>query len=202
MLLHLINVITAHRPNKFARQLKKATKKLHDTVECHTFFKDLIGGELPDYKYALYLKNICPIYKAVEMFLFKNLNSDLVQSTKIYNDFYNYKKDLYNVIDLESESYDFYKQYLDIFLTKSNFLKQADLYVNWLADLYGGQILKNKVKYNERYTFYSVRKDIKFIRTFLEKDMNNENIESLIDSVNKAYIFHLELLNKIYDTSL
>ena len=103
MLFHLLNVITAYTPNKFSKQIKKATKQRHDAIESHPFMQAMIDGSLSDFKYAVYLANLLPIYKAVEMFLFtKNLNPHIVQSKKILDDLSSYSQILNFKFDLES----------------------------------------------------------------------------------------------------
>ena len=81
MFFHLLNVITAYKPNKFSKQIKKATKEKHDAIESHPFMRAMIDGSLSDFKYAVYLANLLPIYKAVEMFLFTKNNKEIYSET-------------------------------------------------------------------------------------------------------------------------
>ncbi|NBW58664.1 hypothetical protein EBR43_12985, partial [bacterium] len=76
MLLHLIKVLTAYKPNEFSKKIKKQTKVKHDQIESHPFIKEMLSGELSDFKYAVYLNNLLPIYKGVEMFLFNKRNTN------------------------------------------------------------------------------------------------------------------------------
>jgi len=198
MLLHILNVITAYRPNYLSKKIKKETKEIHDKIEKHPFFLDLINRELPDYKYAIYLNNLFPIYKGVEMFLFKkNLNNDIVQSKKIEEDLRLYKSFLNLNIDLPK--FKFYDDWLNYFFSKDDFYKKTELYVRWLADLYGGQIIKRYLRFGNKYVFTNVRKDIQQVRKQIEDSLTEENVDKFIVEVKKTYQFHTEIIDKIYD---
>lgn len=195
MLIHILNVVTAHRPNKIFKIIKQQTKEKHDEIEKHPFLKSMIDGTLDDEKYAIYLANLLPIYQAVEeTFLKKFEDTDLIQSKKIVNDIKNYnklyKKDFFN-------SYKFNSQWLENFYMKVSHLKAADLYIRWLADMYGGQILKRNVRYNSKYNFKNLRWAIKTIRTLLEEEINENNFKQFIEEVNLCYDFHRNLVESI-----
>lgn len=199
MLFHIINVITAYRPNYLSKKIKKETKEIHDKIEKHPFFFDLVTGQLSDYKYVIYLNNLYPIYKAVEVYFLsnKNVKEELLQSNKIEKDIREYCR-LLNV-DVSSPDLYFTQKWLDYFLQKENFLKKAELYIRWLADMYGGQVIKKKVKFGNKYEFNNLREDIKFIRSFLEEDLTDNNVDKFIEEVKKSYQFHYDLVNQIYD---
>ena len=196
MLLHLLNVITAYRPNEFSKKIKKETKIKHDNIEKHSFFQDMISGDLDDFKYAVYLANLLPIYKAVEMFLFiNNNNNDIVQSKKVQNDLNNYSKHLN--FNFNDSSLLFYNSWLSYFFTKDDFYKKTELYTRWLADMYGGQIIKRNIRFNSKYDFDNLRDNIKIIRKLIEKDLDSTNVDKFIEEVNKTYDFHKDLVEKI-----
>jgi heme oxygenase len=197
MFLHLLNVITAYRPNKFSKQIKKATKEKHDAIEKHPFIKSMIDGSLSDFKYAIYLNNLLPIYKAVEMFLFYStpVDRDLLQSRKINNDLNEYIRFL--GINIDRPEYIFNKEWLNYFLFKDKFLQKAELYIRWLADMYGGQIIKRNIRFNSKYDFDDLRNEIKLIRRMIEDGLDETNVDRFIEEVNKAYEFHHQLADKI-----
>ena len=199
MLLHILNVITAYRPNYLSKKIKKETKQIHDSIEKHPFFFDLVTGQLSDYKYLVYLNNLFPIYKAVEVYFFsgKNHRDDLIQSVKIEKDIREYGN-LLNVNVCKPEL-EFTSEWLNHFLSKDIFLKKADLYIRWLADMYGGQIIKRKVKFGNKYVFNNLREDIKFVRKFLEEDLTEANVDSFIQEVKNSYQYHYNMVNKIYE---
>lgn len=197
MLLHLLNVITAYRPNKFSKQIKKSTKEKHDAIEKHPFIKSMIDGSLSDFKYAIYLNNLLPIYKAVEMFLFYStpVDKDLLQSRKINNDLNEYIRFL--GINIDRPEYIFNKEWLNYFLFKDKFLQKAELYIRWLADMYGGQIIKRNIRFNSKYDFNDLRNEIKIIRRMIEDGLDETNVDRFIEEVNKAYEFHRQIADKI-----
>jgi heme oxygenase len=198
MLLHLINIITAYRPNKFSKEIKVQTKKKHDEIEAHPLLQELIKGTLPDYKYGIYLVNLLPIYTAVEKSVFNCLtSSDLIQTDKIRNDLLAYTKDLN--LNFNNDQAHFYKPWLEYFFTKKQLYKKTELYVRWLADMYGGQILKKKVKHGEKYQFNNLRKCIKTVRKKIEEDIDESNIDKFILEVNVTYDFHYKLADKVYE---
>jgi len=118
MLFHIINVITAYKPNKLSKKIKAETKIKHDLIEKHPFIRSMIDGSLSDTKYAIYLNNLLPIYKSVEMLLFNNRfnNLDIFQSKKILKDINEYKKTLN--IDLDDTNLQFNEEWLNHFYTK------------------------------------------------------------------------------------
>ena len=197
MLLHLLNVITAYRPNKFSKQIKKSTKEKHDAIEKHPFIRSMIDGSLSDFKYAIYLNNLLPIYKAVEMFLFYStpVDKDLLQSRKINNDLNEYIRFL--GINIDRPEYIFNKEWLNYFLFKDKFLQKAELYIRWLADMYGGQIIKRNIRFNSKYDFNDLRNEIKIIRRMIEDGLDETNVDRFIEEVNKAYEFHRQIADKI-----
>ncbi len=197
MFLHLLNVITAYRPNKFSKQLKQATKEKHDAIESHPFIASMIDGTLSDFKYAIYLNNLLPIYKAVEMCLFHGMDHDLMQSKKICNDVDAYVN--YLNVNIDKPEYIFNNQWLTHFLAKDRFLQKAELYIRWLADMYGGQIIKRNIRFHSKYVFDNLRKDIQVIRTMIEDGLDDTNIHSLIEEVNKAYEYHHVLADNIHN---
>jgi len=201
MLLHILNVITAYRPNKLSKKIKLETKSRHDEIEKHPFIKSMINGSLSDKKYAIYLYNLYPIYKSVEMLLFsgKNFNKDLYQSIKIESDLNNYKKELR--FEYDRPEFNFNNEWVYHFYSKSFFLRKTELYIRWLADMYGGQIIKKNIKFNSKYNFLNLRESIKTIRTFLEEDLTENNVESFINEVNISYKFHHNLADKINELS-
>ena len=202
MFLHLIKVLTAYKPNEFSKKIKKQTKVKHDHIESHPFIKEMLNGELPDLKYAVYLNNLLPIYKGVEMFLFnkRNTNSDIVQSKKILNDINNYSNFLN--VNLNQDHLLFYRDWLNYFTTKNDFYKKSELYIRWLADMYGGQIIKKNIRFGSKYDFVDIRGDIKFVRQLIEDGLNNENVDSFIEEVNISYDHHYKLVERVYDATI
>jgi len=64
--------------------------------------------------------------------------------------------------------------------------------------MYGGQVLKKKVKFGEKYKFSNLRNNIKFIRKMIEEDLNDDTIEKFIEEVNTVYKLHNFTISHIY----
>jgi len=196
-LFHLINIITAYSPNKYSKLLKQRTKETHDQIEQHPFFRDLLNGTLPDVKYAYYLANILPIYELVEKEFLGNVkDKSVLQSVKIKKDLDSYSKLLNRKIDNSTYNYAF--AWVMYFQQKNRIYKKAELYVRWLADMYGGQVLKKKVKFGDKYKFSNLRSNIQFIRKMIEEDLNDDTIDKFIEEVNIVYKLHNFTISHIY----
>lgn len=195
MLFHILNVITAHRPNKVFKKIKAETKVKHDSIEKHPFIVSMIDGSLEDRKYAIYLTNLLPIYQEIEKEFLLNLkNTDIIQSKKIIKDINDYNKLLnYNFFSINI----FTKDWLHHLQNKEKVLKKSDLYIRWLADMYGGQIIKRNIKYNSKYDFINLRQSIKIVREILEEDVTFNNVDKFIEEVNRSYEYHYLLADRL-----
>jgi heme oxygenase len=195
---HLIKVITAFKPSEYSKSIRLATKKKHDKIEAHPFIKRLINGTLTDKEYYYYLKNIIYIYREIEQNFFSDLKSmDLLQTSRILTDINNYKE-LLNIenTDSDKEGY-FYNDWLSLIKSKPKYFRKTDLYLMWLADMYGGQILKRKVRFNSALQFKDIRRKIKKIRTFIELGLNESNIYHFINHINNSYDEQYNMVDKI-----
>ena len=136
------------------------------------------------------------------MFLFnkRNTNSDIVQSKKILNDINNYSNFLN--VDLNQDHLLFYRDWLNYFTTKNDFYKKSELYIRWLADMYGGQIIKKNIRFGSKYDFVDIRGDIKFVRQLIEDGLNSQNVDSFIEEVNISYDYHYKLVERVYDATI
>jgi heme oxygenase len=173
----------------FQEKLKQQTKELHDFSENHLFHTSLLKGELPDQKYFLYLNNILRISKYVEQRL--SLSGELVRSELMYNDIMQYAKDgcTFTVNDLH------YFEWINELGQKSDSMVLAVLYVEWLKDVYGGQILSKYVKYNSSLKYNNTKDTATKIRSLLIIPPENE--DEFIQEVNKVYEHHNKILDQI-----
>jgi len=194
-LFSLINVITAYRPTKLSKLIKEKTKPLHDKVEQHPFYRKLVAGELDDKEYLIYLFNLLPIYEFIEnKLLIPNGYSDLVRSDKILKDI-----DLYErYLNFKLEAKHFYNiMWVKQIEEKPDYLLKAHFYVRWLADMYGGQVLRKKVRFNNKYEFKNLRKTIKRAREFIDKSVNEQNVDYFIQEANIAFDISRRLASSI-----
>jgi hypothetical protein len=75
----------------------------------------------------------------------------------------------------------------------------ADLYVRWLADLYGGQIFaRSMAPYIHSYQSKDIKKSITDIRTIInEADVDHQII---IYRTKSFFEYHVDLFDQIYDS--
>lgn len=202
MILHLLNVITAYRPNEYSKRLKRETREQHDLIEGHPFISEMLDGTLPDYKYAIYLANLLPIYRAIEQSLFQDgHNEDIIQSKKIIQDLSHYSALLNYHFESPGLNIIFYKDWLHTLTSKTDFYKKTDLYIRWLGDMYGGQIIKKNIRYTNKYEFKTLRKDIRYVRKMIERDLDDSNIDNFIKEAIISYKFNYKLADYIYKCS-
>jgi heme oxygenase len=173
----------------FQEKLKQETKINHDISEQHPFNVLLMKGELDNQSYYLYLKNIVTVYDYVEKRL--NLKGELVRSSLIYNDIMAYCKSgcYYDCNDY------FVYNWVETLAQKSEAALLSELYVEWLKDVYGGQMVSKKVKFNSHLKFNNAKNTIHEVRSLLE--VPEESQDNFIFEVNRTYINHYNLMEDI-----
>jgi len=174
---------------KFQEKLKAETKINHDATEGHLFNELLLKGELPDQKYYLYLKNIVTVYDYIEKRL--GLKGELIRSSLIYNDIMAYCK---NGCHFSCDDY-FVHEWVETIAQKSDTALLSELYVEWLKDVYGGQIISKKVKYNSHLKFNDAKSTAMNVRKLLDVSPDDEN--NFIFEVNRTYVNHYKLMDDI-----
>jgi heme oxygenase len=193
---HLINVITAYKSTEYSKLIRSSTKQKHDLIESHPFFKRLIKGNLDNEAYVAYLFNLSYIYREIEQNFYSEINDmDLIQTKKILQDIESYKKFL--KLDSDIFCVSFYNDWLNHIKSKPKFFRKTDLYIRWLADMYGGQIIMRKVKFGTKYIFKDLRNKIKKLRHFIEQGLNHNNIQNFIEEINNSYDLHYKLVDKL-----
>jgi heme oxygenase len=174
----------------FQEKLKEQTKELHDKSENHVFHTRLLDGSLPDLKYFVYLHNMFPIVSYIERRM--NLNGELIRSPLMHNDIMRYSK---NGCVIEGKDFHYFDWVSQIGITNDKWLP-AILYVEWLKDAYGGQIIAPKVKFNSALKFNDAKNVISSVRSYLQ-EIKPEDENTFIHEVNKVYENHIILLDKI-----
>jgi heme oxygenase len=174
----------------FQEKLKNETKINHDAAEQHTFNELLLKGELSDQKYYLYLKNIVPVYDYIEKRL--GFTGELIRSTLIYNDISAYAK--FGCTNGPSNY--FVYDWMNTLAQKSDKLLLSEVYVEWLKDLYGGQIIGKNVRYNSHLKFNDAKSAIGIVRAKLASIMPDDE-KDFVFEVNRTYINHYNLYDSI-----
>jgi heme oxygenase len=173
----------------FQEKLKQETKALHDSSENHLFHTSLLSGELADTKYFIYLNNFIRIFRYVEQRL--NLSGELVRSELMYNDIMQYAKEGCGITLNDFH----YFNWLNELGQKSDLMLLAVVYVEWLKDVYGGQILSKHIKYNSALKYHNAKETAIKIRSLLIIPPENE--DEFIQEVNRVYDHHNKILDKI-----
>jgi hypothetical protein len=76
----------------------------------------------------------------------------------------------------------------------------AILYVEWLKDAYGGQILCKHVKYNSLLKFCDMKNVVSKVRSYLD-NVPSEDQDQFIVEVNNVYKNHNKILDKIMNVN-
>jgi hypothetical protein len=175
----------------FHERLKAETKAMHDKSESHEFYKLLLDGKLEDQKYFVFLHNMFPIFGYLERRM--DLTGELVRSPLIHTDIMRYAK---SGSRISGEDLFYFDWICEIGQKADRFLP-AILYVEWLKDVYGGQIIADKVKFSSTLKYNDVKKTIEKIRSLIVVEPEDE--DQFIKEVNLVYENHIKLLDKIME---
>jgi heme oxygenase len=167
------------------KTLKEYTAHIHDEIELIPFSKKFLSGQLTIPEWHMFLLQKLEIYTLIEQR--KNLPEYVIAKHKI-------SADCSGLVPLELEST---KTYLDHLRTLPEDLLDAHIYVHYLGDLYGGQILKslapgigNRISHLE----FDDRIDaITFIRDMIE----NRGAE-LAEEAIAGFNYTMDIQNEIF----
>jgi heme oxygenase len=190
--------------NTLQEKLKKETAEIHKKAEDHPLMQSFIKGEYKKTHLLQYLINLRPLYETVEQRLIvKNIheNFDLCRSRLVSKDIAMvYKEgivnsDNINILELKKDTVEWVKNQWTV---DPNYLI-ADLYVRWLADLYGGRVFaKSLDPYINSYTCVDVRKSILEINDIV----NNADVDHqvIIYRTKSFFEYHVGIFDEIYAT--
>lgn len=174
----------------FQEKLKNETKALHDASENHPFHVQLVQGVLPDLNYFVYLHNLFPVFSYIERRM--DLKGELIRSPLMHTDIMRYSKDGCVLTGEDLHYFD----WIEEIGQKDDKWLSAILYVEWLKDAYGGQILSKHVKYNSLLKFFNMKNVVNEVRSYLDK-ISSEDEDQFIVEVNAVYKNHNKILDKI-----
>jgi heme oxygenase len=165
--------------------LKEATAELHSKAEKTQFSQLIFSGTIPEQEYAYYLFNMYHIHNALES-KYELPHPSLNRCKSI-------EKDLGVLIKLKMDLTESTKKYIDYINTLTEEQWKAHIYVNYLAIVYGGQMIKSKVPgLGAYYNINNMQECVGAIRAFLNDDMSNE--------ANKGFQFNIDVLENIWNT--
>lgn len=167
--------------------LREAIKDQHDAAEAHPLTAVLLSGNADKNVYADFLYNQMLIYQAIENRLNAEFEYDWLPKVR--------RQELMreDLLELAAPEFTVYPSTLDAISRITNIDSRslhAHLYVNHLADMYGGQILKRSLPGScKRYEYEDRTASIEAIRSVLGDDLCDEAVI--------AFSHALELLNDV-----
>lgn len=167
--------------------LREATAELHSKAEKMEFNQRMFRGELSEFEYLNYLHTQCVIFQCIEEHELSMFSPNMKRLKNIFEDIQELEK-LNNKNVFSNESAREYGKYLEE-------LKGADLYphiyLNYLALMFGGQMMKSKVPGSGR--MYDFDGDTREIIGSIRAIQNDE----MADEVNKGFQYIINILDEL-----
>ncbi len=167
--------------------LREATAELHKKAEKMPFNQRMLNGELTEFEYLNYLYTQSIIFQCIEEHDLSVFNPNMKRLKNIFVDIQELeKKNTEKILDIQSaREYGIYLEQL-----KKNNL-YAHVYLNYLALMFGGQMMKSKVPGSGRmYEFDgNVNEIIGSVRA-VQKD-------EWADEVNIGFKFIIKILDEL-----
>ena len=176
--------------------LKDAIAEKHSLAEKMTFNQRMFNGEISKEEYVLYLSQQLAIFDSIERFPLPHTSLNRLDS--IVNDL----RELY--IDIKGLSEEFTLEIVPLISTNQyrkylNTLTQEELlphvYLNYLALMFGGQMMKSKVPGSGKmYEFDGDMREIAGSIRAIQKD-------EWADEANKALDYNINILDELQRVS-
>lgn len=168
--------------------LRESTSELHSKAEKMPFNQKMFRGELTKEEYISYLSQQLAIFDTIEVHELPH--ESLKRSNKIFDDIKQlFGNEIIQITILTSTKE--YTNYLSE-LTQEQLLPHV--YLNYLAIMFGGQIMKSKVPGDGKMYFFEDTNDcIKSIRE-IQKD-------EWADEVNKGFEFIINILDELQENT-
>jgi heme oxygenase len=166
--------------------LKEAIQEKHTQAERMPFNAKMFKGELSKKEYLLYLHQQATIFQCIEEHKIPQLHNDLKRLERVFADIQELQKEVSDKLpSLESTKQ--YGMYLES-LTDERIL--AHIYLNYLALMFGGQMMKSKVPGSGKmYEFENQSEVIGSVRAFQKDEM--------ADEANKALDYNIAILDEL-----
>lgn len=179
--------------------LKDLTKEKHTDAERTEFANLLLSGNITTEQYALYLLQMLEVYSVLEFHCARlNLFEDLAGLPRVLN-IYNDLKEL-GIPTAQLKLLDSSKNYINYLNElaedeQRNHLLMAHLYVRHMGDLFGGQMIKQKVPGSGSFYEFNNRSDlIAKVRSKLD--------DNLGDEANVAFDHAINIMKELNEPSL
>ena len=168
------------------KNLKEATSEKHSLAEKMPFNQKMIKGELNKKQYFNYLIQLRQIYSTIELHTLPNPNLNRLSPIQIDIEELKNSIGIINIDSVLSSTNNYVKHLTN--LNSEQIL--AHVYLNYLAIIYGGQMIKRQVpSAGKLYDFENMQEAVSSIRV-LQKD-------EWADEVNLGFDFMIEIFKEL-----
>ena len=177
------------------KKAKALTARIHKYVENLPIMKEIMSSDLDPKRYLKYLIQIQGIYNAIESNkTYSELGWNVYLSENYQSDI-NSIQTMFGICEYEYlEITDIYASYLSSIKNKDALAGHA--YVRYMADLFGGSFMANKLYNKFPIEAYNIdRKNIKIITEYINN--NIENKELFLSEVHNAFMSYAAILQII-----
>jgi heme oxygenase len=181
--------------------IREATKEQHRRAEQQEFVKTLMSGEIHPKLYATFLYNQSHCYGALEKWAgYQGLLDrlpNIARAEKLANDC----QDLWVRVTPQPEITDSTKRYIEHIdsIRREPAKLFAHVYVRYLGDLYGGQIIKTKTPgANNCLEFDNAKELIQVIRETIN-DYVSTDTNDVIAEAKICFEYAIELFKEMHD---
>ena len=172
--------------------LKELTMQQHRNAERQKFAGVLMSGEIPKKFYLIYLINQHACYHSLEthpLFVLPDLN--LNRSDKIKEDINELNNDIkMDITNVLTKSTLYYITHVKKINTQDDF--NAHVYVRYLGDLRGGQMISKKIPGQGYYYHFDNPQE-------LAHDIYNKLNDDMAEEAKKVFNFATQLFIEMYD---
>jgi heme oxygenase len=181
--------------------IREATKEQHRQAEQQQFVKTLMSGEIHPKLYAIFLYNLSHCYAALEKWsqyqgLLDSL-PDITRAEKLAHDC----QDLWVRITPQPNVTDSTKRYIEHIdsIRREPAKLFAHVYVRYLGDLYGGQMIKAKTPGANTYLDFDNTKEL--IQTIREtiSSYTETDADAVIAEAKICFEYATELFKEMHD---
>lgn len=168
--------------------LRESTAVKHKQAEQMPFNQRMVKGELTDEEYLNYLYQIQEIFYTIENIV--DIPEDLKRSSNIDVDTYELEENVLYENNAKLLICKSTNRYVDYLKTLDAEKIMPHVYLNYMALMFGGQILKSKVPGSGKiYEFENIQESMQYIRVKQSDDWS--------DDVNKGFDYLIGIFDEL-----